>query len=266
MRKILRFVLVGVLVGTGTLASAAISRADVNGANGTNVQNGQNSSTSSQSGKGKTGSAVGGQVSGVVSGGRASVDARNTSKDSSVTSGEVRGSNSASSYVGLNDTEGTTTVASDVTTSCNSGGCDNIQDGNNRYNLTQTLAAVSGDGVGGQVIGLVGASPAEPSIVASNNSDGVDVATGDARGTNDSSAFVGLNSSDGGPAITADLSGVCVCDAGVARDPWRPACADGAGRRAGLGGRRVELWAGNCVTANGALRRRTFFPRFLCVP
>jgi hypothetical protein len=200
--------LIVMLAGAAALASAAVARADVTGANGTNVQDGENSNTTSQSGQGKTGSASGGQVSGVVSSGPASIDARNTSKDSSVHTGDARGSNSAGSFVGLNDVSGSTTI-SDVSGSC-ALSCGNVQDGSNRSNLSQTLSAISGDGVGGQVIGLIALSGAS-AITASNNSDGVDVTTGDADGVNSSSAFVGLNDSGppGNVAITSDVTDSC---------------------------------------------------------
>jgi hypothetical protein len=171
MKTIGRFLLSALLAGSGILATAVVSRADVDGGTAANVQDGQNTSTTSQSGGGKSGSAVGGQVSGVVTGGHASIDARNTSKDSDVETGDARGTNSASSFVGQNAAETSTIVASDVTNSC-AGGCANIQDGGNRYSLSQTLAAVSGDGVAGQVIGLVAVS-GDPSIVASISYEGV---------------------------------------------------------------------------------------------
>ena len=204
MKRILVLVVGSVLA----LSGAAGARADVDNASATNVQDGQNTSSSSQSGKGNSGDAVGGQVAGVVSGGRASVDARNTSRDSTISTGSVDGTNSAASFVGLNSSP-TTTVIADVTNACNAAACDNIQDGSNRYSLAQTLGAISGDGVGGQVIGLVATRSADPSIVASNTTDGVDVDTGEADGTNSAAAFVGLNESASATTITADLDSLC---------------------------------------------------------
>ena len=212
-----RSVLAGVAVVLVALAVATAARADVEDANASNVQDGRNTSSSSQSGEANSGEAIGGQVSGVVSGGRASIDARNTSKDSDVGTGDADGSNSASNFVGLNASEGGAAVVADITNVCAEPEeqCDNIQEGDNRLSLTQSLAVNSGDGVGGQVLGLVAFRAADPSIVASNTTDGVDVSTGEADGTNDSAAFVGLNSTDEGPFIAADITGTCTttdCD------------------------------------------------------
>ena len=67
-----------------------VARADITNSTGTNVQEGNNNARAAQRGASTSGAAVGGQVSGVVSSGRTSVDARNISKDSSVGSGDVR--------------------------------------------------------------------------------------------------------------------------------------------------------------------------------
>jgi len=206
MKRALTVLAAGVLVLSGMLTSSA--RADVDGANGTNVQDGRNSATTNQSGRGKAGSAVGGQVAGVVTGGRASIDAHNTSRDADLQTGDATGSNSAGTFVGLNTNTAGGPVISDIANSCRAAAaCANVQDGSNRYTLNQTLSAVTGDGVGGQVIGLIGGGTG--SITAANSSDNVDVTTGDASGTNQSAAFVGLNRSSTGPSITADLTNVC---------------------------------------------------------
>jgi hypothetical protein len=182
----------------------AIARADISDSRATNLQDGRNTSTSNQSGKGKTGSAVGGQVAGVVSSGRASVDAKNTSKDSSVTSGDARGSNSASGFTGLNSSEGGPTLA-DIS----GARAENLQDGSNRSTYSQTASYATGDGVAGQIVGVVTARGGTTSIVAANETSGSDVTTGDATGTNDVAAFTGLNTSGGGPDLTADITGSC---------------------------------------------------------
>src|SRR5256885_16162722 len=75
--------------------------ADISNSTGTNVQGGDNRGNTHQGGKSGSGDAVGGQVTGVVSSGRTSVDARNVSKDSSVESGDAHGTNTANSFVGL---------------------------------------------------------------------------------------------------------------------------------------------------------------------
>src|SRR5205807_7466276 len=104
----------------------------------TNLQVGDNHATTNQSGGGKSGSSVGGQVSGVVSGGHTSVDATNTSKDSSVESGQVNGSNTSTNFTGL-DAQSNGAGAAPT----------NIQNGDNRSLTNQTVNASSGDAVGG---------------------------------------------------------------------------------------------------------------------
>src|SRR5581483_9279971 len=168
--------------------------ADVNNSTGTNVQSGNNRAATNQGGAGKSGDAVGGQVSGVVSSGHASVDARNTSSNSDVRSGDVHGSNTSASFVGQNSTAdvfgspSSGPVIGDVT---NSFATENLQDGNNTYSLTQSANLTTGDGVGGEVIGVVTAAGGSTSVVAANRSDNVDITTGDADGSNNAAAFVG---------------------------------------------------------------------------
>jgi hypothetical protein len=294
-------VVVVILVASSALGAAAVARADVSNSSGTNVQQGSNRSTGNQSGTSKSGSAVGGQVTGVVSAGRTSVDAKNTSKNSDVSSGDARGTNTANAFTGLNssnttqigagladitnseatnlqegdnrsilsqsanattgdgvagqvigavtsaggstsivaanttndssvdtgnaratnsqaaftglnETPQTTTVIADITNSCNNNGCDNLQQGDNRTTGRQSATSNSGDGVGGQVIGAV--SGGATSIDASNTSDGVDIQTGDATSTNHAATFVGLNDPDSTTAIVADLTNVCSVSGG----------------------------------------------------
>jgi hypothetical protein len=169
------------------------------------VQDGSNRGVTTQSGGAKSGDSVGGQVTGVVSSGRTSVDARNTSKDSSLQSGDASASNISSSITGLNDTPGETQVGGADVTGVSF--ADNIQDGNNRQSLGQASNAVTGDAVGGQVIGAV-SSGGTMSIVAANTSDSVDATTGDSDATNEAAAFVGLNSSGGASVGTDDVSNI----------------------------------------------------------
>jgi len=74
----------------------------------------------------------------------------------------------------------------------------NTQDGDNDLEAAQTTDASSGDGVGGQVVGVVTAG--DTAIDATNRSSDVDVITGDATSANDSDTFAGLL---GGDAVTA---------------------------------------------------------------
>jgi hypothetical protein len=158
-----------------------------------NSDAGDNHATTNQGGSIKSGGSIGGQVSGVVANGRTSVDAKNVSKDSSVDSGEVKGSNVSHSFTGLQAAGAQGTAK-------------NTQTGDNRFTLTQTGNATSGDGVSGQVIGAVTGAGGSASIVASNTSENNDVETGKSTFENASDAFVGLDavtSSVGGGAAVA---------------------------------------------------------------
>ena len=211
MTKALRSVLAAVLVISGALWTAGVARADLNNSSATNAQDGSNRSTANQRGTSKSGDAVGGQVTGVVSSGRTSVDARNTSTDSDVTTGNADGSNHASAFTGLTASGGGTSLTADAT---NVNGR-NVQSGSNRSNLSQSVTATTGDGVAGQVIGVVTGAGGSASIVAANTSTNDSVQTGDAKGTNDLAAFTGLNDAGAtGTVITADLTNSCTTAAG----------------------------------------------------
>src|ERR1051326_7776831 len=69
------------------------------------VQTGNNSANSNQSGEDQSGDAIGGQVNGVVANGNTSVDAKNTTSDSDVRSGDAFGANESSSFTGLKTQE-----------------------------------------------------------------------------------------------------------------------------------------------------------------
>jgi hypothetical protein len=194
MTKVFRWAVVAAIALTPALTAVTAAHADVhNNASSTNVQQGDNKANTNQSGSSKSGDAVGGQVTGVVSSGRASVDATNKSDNVDVETGDSRGENNASAFVGLNSSSATSVGSADV---LNRAGTTNLQEGDNKYNLNQTLTSVSGDGVGGQVIGVV-TSGGSASVVAANTSTNVDIDTGDSRAFNDAAAFVGLNSSTG---------------------------------------------------------------------
>jgi len=191
MTKVFRWAVVVGLVLTPALGS--IARADVaNNSTATNVQEGDNKANTDQSGTSNSGDAVAGQVAGVVSSGNTSVDATNRSDNVDISTGDARGENNSDAFVGLNSSSGTFVGAADV---LNAGGAVNVQEGDNKYNLSQTVTATSGDGVGGEVIGVVTSAGGSASIVAANTSTDVDIDTGDARAFNDAAAFVGLNAS-----------------------------------------------------------------------
>jgi len=193
MTKVFRWAVVAAVV----LAPAfgTIARADVaNNASATNVQQGDNKANTNQSGTSKSGDAVAGQVAGVVSSGTTSVDATNKSDHVDISTGDARGANDSSAFVGLNSSSDTSVGAADV---LNTRPVTNLQEGDNKYDLNQTVTATSGDGVGGEVIGVVTSAGGSASVVAANTSTNVDISTGDARAFNDAAAFVGLNSSTG---------------------------------------------------------------------
>ena len=103
MTKALRWILVAVLIGVGSLgALARVATADTTTGTGQNVQDGDNSSSTGQKGSASSGDAVAGQVTGVVSSGDASVDATNKSDDVKIKTGDANGTNNASTFTGLN--------------------------------------------------------------------------------------------------------------------------------------------------------------------
>jgi hypothetical protein len=183
---------------TPALTAVTAAHADVaNNASATNVQEGDNKSNTNQSGTSKSGDAVAGQVTGVVSSGTTSVDATNKSDHVDISTGDARGENNSDAFVGLNSSSGTAVGGAADVINFHSGPVTNLQEGDNRYDLNQTVTATSGDGVGGEVIGVVTSAGGSASVVAANTSTNVDIDTGDARAFNDAAAFVGLNSSTG---------------------------------------------------------------------
>jgi hypothetical protein len=183
--KTLRWLLV---VGMALAASlGSVARADIDNASATNVQEGDNDTETNQSGSSASGDAVAGSVVGVVSSGDASVDATNRSEDVDITTGDASGENSASSFTGL--TAGSSTdVAADIL----NGAAVNVLEGDNDTEITQAAEASTGDGVGGQVIGVVTSAAGSADIVAANTSEDADVETGDSEAFNDAASFVGL--------------------------------------------------------------------------
>jgi hypothetical protein len=200
----------GLLATTGTAAvgPGGLAASDIAGATGTNIQSGDNRFNANQNAVSQTGDGVAGQVLGVVSAGATRVDASNTTTDSSVTSGDSDARNSGAAFTGLLDA-GTATV-SDADLSGVSGA--NLQDGSNTGRLNQSANAVSGDGVAGQVAGIVTSAGGSAAVTLANTSTDVDSTSGDTNFSNDSSMFNGLGfttgtASVGGTADTA-LSGI----------------------------------------------------------
>jgi len=195
----------GLLATTGTAAVGGDALgADVNFSSGTNVQDGSNRFTGDQNAHSQTGDGVAGQVLGVVSAGNTRVDASNTTTDSSVTSGDSDAHNSGAAFTGLL-AAGTATVSSADLTGVTG---TNVQDGSNSGTLHQSADAVSGDGVAGQVAGIVTSAGGSAAVTLANTSTGVDSTSGDTAFTNDSSMFNGLQTASGTASVggTADTS------------------------------------------------------------
>lgn len=190
MTKMIRMLLVGALVGAGAFAGAGVAQAqDADCDTCVNQQDGDNEASTTQAGSSNSGDAVGGQVVGVVSSGDASVDARNRSERVDIETGETEAENAAAAFVGLNSSTDTDIGPDDAEADT----AVNQQEGDNEYVLDQSADATSGDGVGGQVIGVVTSAGGSADIVADNGSRRIDIETGVAEASNTASAFVGLN-------------------------------------------------------------------------
>jgi hypothetical protein len=185
---------------------AAVSAADVNVFTAVNAQEGDNSSDVAQAAEATSGDGVAGSVIGVVTsaGGSADVVAANTSEDVDIETGDGNAANDLESFVGqqVGDTLVGDAVVADVIALT----AVNAQDGDNDLGADQSATGSSGDGVGGQVLGIVSAGDA--SVDATNHSEDVDLETGDGDASNDFAAFVGQNVGDatiGGGAAAVDV-------------------------------------------------------------
>jgi hypothetical protein len=193
--------------GTATVGNGAFGT-DVNNATGTNVQDGSNRFTADQNAHSQTGDGVAGQVLGVVSAGNTRVDASNTTTDSSVTTGDSDATNSGAAFTGLLDADTATVATTDLLGVTGT----NLQDGNNTGTLHQSADAVSGDGVAGQIAGIVTSAGGSAAVTLANTSTDVDSTSGDSAFANDSSLFNGLLNATGTASVGAGadtaLSGI----------------------------------------------------------
>ena len=192
------------LFGLAGAASAQVtdpcqSNANVAAGDGSSVDNPQNCSNegdsdaaADQSGSASSGDGVAGQVAGVVSAGDASVDATNRSDDVDVQTGDATGTNFATARAEARTVSGGTEDAceSDGNTSVGAGStvtndqnCGNSGDADAAAD--QSAEAASGDGVGGQVIGVVTSAGGSADLVLDNESTDSDVDTGNGEFTND---------------------------------------------------------------------------------
>lgn len=155
-----------------------------------------------QNGSASSGDGVAGQVAGVVSAGDASVDATNRSDDVEVETGNATGTNTADLHVragigfdgGPNNrqcnSEGFAQLDDNATGSpaqTNDGNCANVGDAEGE--VGQSADAASGDGVGGQVIGVVTSAGGSADLVLSNESTDSEVESGEGDFSNDTNTF-----------------------------------------------------------------------------
>lgn len=185
---------VGLTAGTDTTVAADV----LNGA-ATNVQEGDNEGEIIQAAEASSGDGVGGSVVGVVTtaGGSADIVAANTSEDVEIETGEAGVDNDAAAFVGLN-ASGTVLAAADVFNAS----ATNVQEGDNEFHASQSAESASGDGVGGQVLGIV--SSGDASIDATNHSEDIEIETGESFADNSASAYVGLTASSD-TTVAADV-------------------------------------------------------------
>ncbi len=184
--------------GQHTGGQLQVDATDVSVESAENAQDGDNSTDVVQAAEATSGDGVGGSVIGVVTsaGGAADVVAANTSEDIDIETGDGDAANDLASFVGQDSGSSGESVTADVT----GGDITNAQDGDNDLGAGQSATGSSGDGVGGQVLGIVSAGDA--SVDATNHSEDVDVETGDGDASNDFAAFVGQV--DGGLEVIAD--------------------------------------------------------------
>jgi hypothetical protein len=188
---------------SATCTATSPGAADVASSTAANVQDGNNRLNGNQTSNAATGDGVGGQVIGVVSAGAASVDASNRSVDSSVQTGDSNAANDGTIFVGQNTaacsadfplaTCTTGPVLGGALADVSGSAAVNLQDGDNAKTFTQSASATSGDGVAGQVTGVVTSAGGSASVVVANTSNDIDSTSGDSRFDNSQAAFVGQN-------------------------------------------------------------------------
>ena len=163
-----------------------VTAEDIDNEDATNVQEGDNSADADQSANSESGAAVTGQVVGGVADGDLTIDATNSTTDSSAESGDADSTNSFAAFVGL-DASSSTAIAADVTNA----GATNVQEGDNSIDANQSSNATTGDGVAGQVLGGVATGTVD--LVSANTSEDSDATSGDSDETSESSTFTGLH-------------------------------------------------------------------------
>lgn len=196
-------------VGHSAEGDTGASSTDFENSSGTNLQDGDNELQLNQESNVQTGAGVTGQVIGaVVAGGDLTIDATNVSEDTDVETGDATGENNAVAFIGLLFASDTSLDAADFENVVGT----NLQEGDNQADFDQSVDVSSGEGVAGQVIGAV-VQDGTTDIAASNRSEDVDIETGDADGSNDLSAFVGLNKTTSTVTLVADFETVTAVNA-----------------------------------------------------
>jgi hypothetical protein len=128
-------------------------------------------------------------VLGIVSAGDASVDATNRSEEVDVETGNSNAENVGDAFVGLAQADDDLNIG---TADIDADDADNVQQGDNDGNLDQTATASSGDGVAGQVAGVVTSAGGSADLVLANTSLESGTDTGSAEFFNTERLFVGL--------------------------------------------------------------------------
>jgi hypothetical protein len=171
------------LAETGDIRNA---RADI-------VQEGDNRLGAVAHADATSGTGVAGQVVGLVSAGRAVIDARNLTREADVVSGVAQASNDESVFVGLEHD------LFDATADLNSVVAFESQQGDNRADLRNDAGATSGTALAGQISGIVVAAGGSVDAVLDETGLNSTAASGNTTFSNAGSMFVGLRFATGVP-------------------------------------------------------------------
>ena len=153
-----------------------------------NLQDGDNELNVEQRATATTGDGIAGQLIGIASNGTTSVVAANTSEDIDIDTGDSEAENASAAFVGLSTGSETSVETNDID---DASSATNVQDGDNDFTAEQEATSASGDGVAGQLLGIL--SNGDTSVDATNRSTDVDIDTGDAESENATAAFIGLS-------------------------------------------------------------------------
>jgi hypothetical protein len=162
MRKI-RMILMAGLVAGASLGSMAYA---------VELETGDSEAETGQTANSGSGDAVGGQVTGVVSGGNVSINASNRSENVELETGDASANNLALTAAVQVVNAGALPPGSEVKT------------GDANAKTTQSASAHSGDAIGGQVTGVVTAPGGNVDLVLANHSEDIQATTGDAESNN----------------------------------------------------------------------------------